>query len=256
MATKTNRGGVRRRDPGTVETSSARVDAPVGKAQWMDNSDSNVDYNTVNGRPANSNTVSRPTTSNTISRPTSSTVNRPTTSNTISRPTSNTRPSGGNNNIDPNAVYVAPSVSGGNNNNIDPGAVYVAPDASGGSSARPSTSNNRSGPSTRPTTSNNTGTNTRPSQIIVKPLVDKSTTTNYLYIKVVDGGKRAEEVVARMMGDSWKQHGINAAGGYDRLYLCKDEKVESDILKLAAELLALGAKIELQKKVEITFPLI
>lgn len=246
MATKTNRGGVRRRDAGTVETSSARVDAPVGKAQWMDNSDNNVDYNTVNRRPANSNTVSRPTTSNTISRPT--------TSNTISRPTSSNRPSG-NNNIDPNAVYVAPSASGGNNNNIDPNAVYVAPDASGGSSARPATSGNN-GPSSRPATSNNTGTNARPSQIVVKPIVDKSTTTNYLYLKVVDGGKRAEEVVARMMGQSWKENKINAAGGYDRLYLCQDEKVEANILKLAAELIALGAKIQLEKRIEISFPLI
>lgn len=202
MADKTSRGGTRRRS-----TSTGRVDAPKGKAQWMDDPNAPI------------------------------------------------------NNVDPNAVYVAPDASGADNNHIDPNAVYVAPSVSGSSGVtRPGNSNTvtrptSSGSPSRPSTGN---TVTRPttSTVVVKPLVDKTVIQNLLYIKVVDGGKRAEEVVARMMGQSWSKNGINAAGGYDRLYLIKDEKTEKSILTLAADLIALGAKIELKKRIEIEYPLI
>lgn len=235
MADRTNRGGTRRRAP---EVSSARVDAPVGKAQWMDDSNNGASTET------NYNTVTRPSNTNTVSRPSNtSTVSRPANTNAASRPS--------NNNIDPNAVYVAPSASGGNNN-IDPNAVYVAPSVSGGSSTRPSNT------STKP---NNTGTkpNTRPvgaSPIVLRPIVDNSTTKTYLYLKVVDGGKRAEDVAARMIGESWKDREIDAAGGYDRLYVIHERQPESEILKLAADLVALGAKIELEKRIEIVIPIV
>ena len=142
MAEKPSRGGTRRRS-----TSTGRVDAPKGKAQWMDDPNAPI------------------------------------------------------NNVDPNAVYVAPDASGADNNHIDPNAVYVAPSVSGSSGVtRPGNSNTvtrptSSGSPSRPSTGN---TVTRPttSTVVVKPLVDKTVIQNLLYIKVVDGGKRAEEVVA------------------------------------------------------------
>ena len=172
----------------------------------------------------NKSTVNRPTASNVVRRPSSSnTVNRPTTSNTVSRPSaSNTmsRPTASN---------------------------TVTRPSTGSSGRRPSPSS--------PGREVATGRVDAPigKGQYINRVEDTTEVTIRCYIEVLDAGPYPAQVADLVLGTDWREkESTPPTKGYGLSTL---EKHKDDILTMAAKVIALGAKVDVGKYVQVDSPL-
>ena len=164
-------------------------------------------------------TNTRPTSSNTVTRPTSNTVTRPTTSSTVTRPTSSntvTRPTSN--------TVTRPSGSG-----------------------RPS---RPSSPGRGTTESGRVDAPVGKGQYI-NTIEDATTMETRFLIEVKDPGRYPEQVAELVVGPGWRKVVSDYATDIN---ISMPEQCKDQVLTNAAQVIALGAKAQVEKSVMLEFP--
>lgn len=164
-------------------------------------------------------TNSRPTAPATVTRPISNTVTRPTSSNTVTRPTSS-------------------------NTVTRPSSNTVTRPSSSGRPVRPSTSGRGTSDTGRVDAPVGKGQ-------YINAVKDTTTMEVRYSIDVKDPGRFPEQVAELVVGPGWRQV---VSETFEDINISSPEQYKDETLANASQVIALGAKAEVEKTVSLEFP--